>query len=90
MPRTGCWPYARAHESFVVLLRDSGLPSTVVRPTGFFSVFGESLHMARKGRGILIGSGGARTNPVHEEDVAAVCVEALDRRLEHRDLVAPR
>lgn len=72
--------YARAHERFVALLRESGLPSTVVRPTGFFSVFGEVLHMARKGRGVLIGSGEARTNPVHEADVAAVCVEALDRQ----------
>lgn len=72
--------YARAHERFVALLRESGVPSTVVRPTGFFSVFGEVLHMARKGRGVLIGSGEARTNPVHEEDVAAVCVEALDRQ----------
>jgi uncharacterized protein YbjT (DUF2867 family) len=72
--------YARAHERFVALLRESGLPSTVVRPTGFFSVFGEVLHMARKGRGVLIGSGEARTNPVHEADVAAICVEALDRQ----------
>lgn len=71
--------YARAHERFVALLRESGVPSTVVRPTGFFSVFAEILHMARKGRGLLIGSGEARTNPVHEEDVAAVCVEALER-----------
>lgn len=72
--------YARAHERFVALLRESGLPSTVIRPTGFFSVFAEILQMARKGRGLLIGSGEARTNPVHEEDVAAVCVEALDRQ----------
>ena len=71
--------YARAHERFVALLRESGLPSTVVRPTGFFSVFGEILHMARKGRGVLIGSGEARTNPVHEEDVATACVQALER-----------
>lgn len=72
--------YALAHECFVALLRESGVPSTVVRPTGFFSVFGEVLHMARKGRGVLIGSGEARTNPVHEADVATVCVEALDRQ----------
>lgn len=71
--------YARSHERFVALLRSSGMPSTVVRPTGFFSVFGEVFQMARKGRGVVIGSGEARTNPVHEEDVAAVCVEALGR-----------
>lgn len=69
--------YARAHERFVELLRGSSLPYTVVRPTGFFGFFGEVLRMAQKGQGVLIGSGATRTNPVHEEDVAAACAEAL-------------
>ena len=69
--------YARAHEGFVALLRRSGLPSTVIRPTGFFGFFGEILRMAQKGQGVVIGSGAVRTNPVHEEDVAAVCAEAV-------------
>ena len=69
--------YARAHERFVELLRGSGLPYTVVRPTGFFGFFGEILRMAQKGQGVLIGSGATRTNPVHEEDVAAACAQAL-------------
>lgn len=69
--------YALAHEGFVALLRRSGLPFTVIRPTGFFGIFGEILRMAQKGQGVVIGSGAARTNPVHEEDVAAVCAEAV-------------
>jgi uncharacterized protein YbjT (DUF2867 family) len=69
--------YARAHEGFVGLLRRSGLPFTVIRPTGFFDFFGEILRMAQKGQGVVIGSGAARTNPVHEEDVAAVCAAAV-------------
>lgn len=69
--------YARAHEQLVELLRRSGLPFTVIRPTGFLSFFGEVLRMAQKGQGVVIGSGAARTNPVHEEDVAAVCAEAV-------------
>lgn len=69
--------YARAHEGFVALLRRSGVPFTVIRPTGFFEFFGEILRMAQKGQGVVIGSGTARTNPVHEEDVAAVCAEAV-------------
>jgi uncharacterized protein YbjT (DUF2867 family) len=71
--------YARAHERFVELLRRSGLPCTVIRPTGFFGFFGEILRMAQKGQGVVIGSGATRTNPVHEEDVAAVCAEAVHR-----------
>ena len=69
--------YARAHEGFVALLRSSGLPFTVIRPTGFFGFFGEILRMAQKGQGVVIGSGAVRTNPIHEDDVAAVCAEAV-------------
>ncbi len=69
--------YALAHEGFVALLRRSGVPFTVIRPTGFFGFFGEILRMAQKGQGVVIGSGAPRTNPVHEEDVAAVCAEAV-------------
>lgn len=71
--------YARAHERFVELLRRSGLPSTVIRPTGFFGFFAEILHMARNGQGVVLGSGKPLTNPVHEQDVAAVCAEAIGR-----------
>jgi uncharacterized protein YbjT (DUF2867 family) len=35
---------------------------------------------ARQGRGLIVGSGSARTNPIHEADVAAACVEALTSR----------
>jgi uncharacterized protein YbjT (DUF2867 family) len=71
--------YARAHERFVELLRRSGLPSTVIRPTGFFGFFAEILSMARKGQGVVLGSGETLTNPVHEDDVATVCAEAIGR-----------
>lgn len=71
--------YARAHERFVELLRRSGLPATVIRPTGFFGFFAEVLHMARKGQGVVLGSGETLTNPVHEEDVADACADAIGR-----------
>lgn len=69
--------YADAHEKFVEALRASGLSYTIVRPTGFFSFHLEILKFAQKGRGIIIGSGACRTNPIHEADVAAACVDAL-------------
>ena len=69
--------YTDAHERFVDDLAGSGLDYTILRPTGFFSVFGEIAKMAKRGRGIVIGSGEARTNPVHEADLAEVCVAAL-------------
>lgn len=70
--------YARAHEQFVAELERSGLAHTVVRPTGYFAFLAEILSLAQKGRGLVFGSGAARTNPVHEADVARVCVDALD------------
>ncbi|HEX8693979.1 MAG TPA: SDR family oxidoreductase [Longimicrobium sp.] len=69
--------YTDAHERFVDELARSGLAHTVVRPTGFFSFLGEIAKMAKKGRGPVIGDGSARTNPIHEADVAVVCADAL-------------
>lgn len=68
----------RAHEDFVRALRDSGLPYTVVRPTGYFSDMSEFLGMARRGFVALIGSGENRLNPIHGADLAEVCAEAVE------------
>jgi uncharacterized protein YbjT (DUF2867 family) len=69
--------YAAAHETLVGELERSGLDYAVIRPTGFFDLFDETLRQARRGRATLIGDGRAKTNPVHEADVAASCVDAL-------------
>lgn len=71
--------YADAHEKFVESLRASGLSYTIVRPTGFFSFYLQILNFAKKGRGVVIGTGNCRTNPIHEADVAAACVDALSK-----------
>jgi uncharacterized protein YbjT (DUF2867 family) len=70
--------YVDAHESFVEALRASGLDYTVIRPTGFFYVFEEIYKMAQRGRVALVGSGSARTNPIHEADVASECADAVE------------
>jgi uncharacterized protein YbjT (DUF2867 family) len=69
--------YVDAHERFVDALAASGMDHAVVRPTGFFSFLGELVRMAAKGQGAVIGDGAARTNPVHEADVAGACADAL-------------
>lgn len=69
--------YVDAHERFVDALAASGMEHAVVRPTGFFSFLGEVVRMAARGRGAVVGDGRARTNPVHEADVAAACADAL-------------
>ena len=71
--------YTNAHESFVQELKNSGLEYVVVRPTGFFYVNLEFLAMARNGFASLVGNGRAKTNPIHEQDVACACLDAAFR-----------
>lgn len=62
--------YLRAHIDFENALRSSGLEHGIVRPTGVFGAFVEMLPMARLGLIPLVGDGRARSNPIHERDVA--------------------
>lgn len=70
--------YIAAHERFVDELRASGLSSTVIRPTGIFSAFAEILNYARQGPVPVLGDGSAKSNPVHEADVALAAINALE------------
>lgn len=69
--------YVAAHVRFEEALRESRLEWGVVRPTGVFAFFLEVLSMARRGRAVVLGDGSARTNPVHEADVAAAVADAV-------------
>lgn len=70
--------YMKGHEAVVDLLAASGLAYTVVRPTGFFTALEEFLPMARRGIIPLIGDGSAKTNPIHPDDLADVCVGVIE------------
>jgi len=67
-----------AKELFVDQLVKSGLEYCIIRPNGFFSDMTEFYTMAKKGRVYLFGDGELKTNPIHGEDLAVVCVEAID------------
>lgn len=67
-----------AKELFVDQLIKSGLGYCIIRPNGFFSDMKEFITMAKKGRVYLFGDGELKTNPIHGEDLAAVCVDAID------------
>jgi uncharacterized protein YbjT (DUF2867 family) len=69
--------YIDAHERVVDLLRGTKIDWSVVRPTGFFSAIGSFIDMARKGPLPTFGRPEARSNPIHDADLAEVCVEAL-------------
>jgi uncharacterized protein YbjT (DUF2867 family) len=70
--------YIGAHVAFEDVLQDSGLVYSIVQPTGFFSAFSVIPRIAKCGVAPLIGDGSARTNPIHEADLAEVCVNALE------------
>jgi uncharacterized protein YbjT (DUF2867 family) len=71
--------YVNAHERVVERLRASDIETTVVRANGFFSACRELLELAAAGwRMPLFHGGGARSNPIHEADLAAACLETLE------------
>lgn len=81
--------YMDAHERVVDALRSSGLDYAVLRPSGFFSAMGELVDMARKGAVPVMGNGLAKTNPIHEADLAALCVDAIKDSSRERDIGGP-
>lgn len=68
-----------AKERFVVQLKRSGVEYCIVRPNGFFSDMSEFFGMAKRGRIYLFGDGEQKANPIHGEDLATFCVDAVDK-----------
>ncbi|MCU7926841.1 MAG: SDR family oxidoreductase [Candidatus Thiodiazotropha sp. (ex Dulcina madagascariensis)] len=68
-----------AKEMFVEQLKRSGLDYCIVRPNGFFSDMSEFFNMAKRGQVYLFGNGELKANPIHGEDLATVCVDAIDK-----------
>ncbi|AKQ46835.1 hypothetical protein TH63_16300 [Rufibacter radiotolerans] len=81
--------YFKAHEDFARELRHSGLAHTIVKPPALFSAFLDLLPMARKGRLPSIGPGDCVTNPIHEQEVAEICVQALTQPSQTIELGGP-
>lgn len=81
--------YVRAHEQVAARLRAGALAGTVLRPTGFFSALGALVELARGGALPQIGDGSARSNPIDDGDLAALCVQALDEPPGEREVGGP-
>lgn len=67
-----------AKELFVEQLKQSGVDYCIVRPNGFFSDMSEFFNMAKKGKIYLFGNGNVQANPIHGEDLATFCIDAID------------
>jgi uncharacterized protein YbjT (DUF2867 family) len=70
-------PYIAAHETVVDALKASGMSYCVMRPTGFFSALGALVEMAKSGPLPSLGSGQAKSNPIDDLELAALCVDAV-------------
>ncbi len=78
-----------AKEKFVEELKKSGLEYCIIRPNGFFSDMTEFFNMAKGGRIYLFGSGELKSNPIHGEDLAKVCVDAIEKSEEEIEIGGP-
>jgi uncharacterized protein YbjT (DUF2867 family) len=74
---------------FVEQLKKSGLDYCIIRPNGFFSDITEFYSMAKKGRVYLFGNGESKANPIHGDDLAAVCVDAIEKPDQEMKVGAP-
>lgn len=67
----------QAKEAFVKELKNSGLDYCIVRPNGFFCDMEEIYNMAKNGSIYLFGDGEIKLNPIHGQDLAEVCINAI-------------
>jgi uncharacterized protein YbjT (DUF2867 family) len=82
--------YLRAHADVEDLLRASGMRYGIARPTGFFSAFAEYLDFAARGAVPEIGTGHARTNPIHPAELAELCADlVIGNQNETREVGGP-
>ena len=68
---------AKSHKMFEDALEASGLDYTIIRPVGFFSGLNDLAIMAKRKVIPIIGEGKARTNSIHQKDLAKVVVDNL-------------
>ena len=67
-----------AKELFVDELKQSTLDFCIVRSTLFFPDMLRYIKMAHLGVAVVIGHGKYKVNPIHGEDLAVVCVDAMN------------
>lgn len=65
----------KAHRMFENALEASGIDYTIIRPVGFFSGLHDLAIMAKRKVIPIVGDGSARTNSIHQQDLAGVVVE---------------
>lgn len=81
---------AKAHKMFENELTASGLDYTIIRPVGFYSGLNDLAIMAKRKVIPIVGSGEAKTNSIHHQDLAGVVVNYLDEGPKMIEVGGPR
>lgn len=87
--RLGRFDFVRGHEQVVEELRKSPMEYSVLRCTGFHSSMHTILNIGGRIAVPEHNGGTARTNPIHESDLARLCVDALEAPPGERDVGGP-
>lgn len=80
---------ARSHKMFEEAIEATGLDYTIIRPVGFFSGLHDLAIMAKRKVIPIIGDGKARTNSIHQKDLALVVLENLFEGPKMREIGGP-
>ena len=83
------YAFADAHETVVDAVVASGLRYTILRPTGIFSTFRRLWGFAKLGVFPIPGNPECRSNPIHEDDIAANALDSLARGDEQLEIGGP-
>lgn len=62
------------------ILIASGIPYTILRPSGYFFDFRDLLAAAIAGRYHVVGEGNAKVQPLHQDDVAAILIASINNK----------
>ena len=67
-----------SQELFSQELMKTNLSYTIIKPVGLFSGLHDLIIMGKKGMLITPGNGEPLTNPIHQQDLAEVCIQCLE------------
>lgn len=80
---------AKSHKLFEEAIEASGLDYTIIRPVGFFSGLNDLAIMAKRKVIPIVGDGKAKTNSIHQKDLAKVIRENLKEGPKIREVGGP-
>lgn len=71
--------YFKVHHDVSMLIQQSGMDYSIIKPPAIFSAFIDMIELAAKGRLMNIGIGDKKTNPIYEGDLARIVVNSINQ-----------